>query len=272
MMSCFVVSWGYAMKSVFTTAILSLLFFHSSLFSQEPTEKVDSSDSVFATARKEAQSVEVLVNNSPVKLRPSPLYTYDDSVRDWNKGTTWIFGEKGRPDVALNLSTNGNVRCIELISFSSQSVAVTTSKAQKWQPSGKWDPTPIPNAPKPAVTRSTRLIQMRRMARSFAADQTDHLEGTYGLRLLPQPIYRYETESKSSLDGAFFAFVRESDLEIILVIDASKNDSGESQWNFACRTVSLCKQEVRLDENRVWGHEGRAPDPSQYQVFRQIAK
>ena len=257
------------MKNTTYVVFVALLTCHGSLYSQESTESdVAPNNDAFTESRREAQQIQVLVNEKPVKLRSTPLYTYDDNVRNWNKGTTWIWGEEGRPDVVLNLSTNGQTRCIELISFSSEPIEVTASEGEKWQPEQKWDPTPLIDAPKPAASRSMRLIQMRRLARRFSAEQSDHIEGSYELRLLPQPIYRYENESKSSLDGAFFAFVRESDLEIILVIDAVKSDTGQSQWNFACRTVALCKQDVQLDDRRVWGHAGRSPDPSQYQLFR----
>lgn len=243
------------MKTLSLALVVLVLIGHRSLDAQESKEPIDSpEEDVFASPRQEAEKLSVVVNEELLELRSAPLYTYDDNVRNWNQGTTWIWGEEGRPAVALNLSTFGRTRYIELISFADQQITVTASDGQKWQPAPEWDPAPIPDAPQPAASRSLRLIQMRRLLRRFSAKQFDAIDDSYELRLLPQPIYRYEQDSDSSLDGAFFAFVREYDLEVILVIDAIRNDDGKSSWNFAFRTVSMYKQEAKLDGQVVWGH------------------
>ena len=56
---------------------------------------------------------------------------------------------------------------------------------------GDW--LPIPGSPKPAATPATRLRQMRTFAEEFRAELTD-AKGTSPLRLLTQPLYRYEAD------------------------------------------------------------------------------
>jgi hypothetical protein len=255
------------------SVIASLLICHGSLFSQESSEaEVANEDDPFAIPRMEAQQVEVLVNEKRIPLRSTPLYTYDEKVRNWNTGTTWIWGAEGRPYVVLNLSTYKRYRYIEFTSFSNEQITVSVSDGEVWKPKPNWDPTLIPDAPKPAAARSSRLIQMRAMAKRFSASQFEDSGESYELRLLPQPIYRYKKESKASADGAFFAFVRESDLEIILVIDAVKNDKGETQWYFDCRPVALNKQEVQLENTVVWAHERNELNSSTgpYRLFGRV--
>jgi hypothetical protein len=93
---------------------------------------------------------------------------------------------------------------------------------------------------------------MRALARRFTADQTDSSGTVRRLRLLPQPIYRYADETGESLDGGIFAMVRVGDLEIILIIDATKAEDGPGEWRFDCMPVSVDHQVVQLDGNRAW--------------------
>ena len=56
------------------------------------------------------------------------------------------------------------------------------------------------------------------------------------LRLLPQPLYRYESTDPDVLDGAVFAFVTSAgtDPEVFLVLEARKPaGSGEPAWQYA---------------------------------------
>src|SRR5262249_28266409 len=50
-----------------------------------------------------------------------------------------------------------------------------------------------PGAPPPAVSAPQRLTQMRALAREFSATTRDQNEAEWELRLLPQPLYRYES-------------------------------------------------------------------------------
>ena len=69
---------------------------------------------------------------------------------------------------------------------------------------------------------------MRTMAREFSATTHDAKNNRYELRLLPQPLYRYESTDPQVLDGALFAFVTSAgtDPEGVLVIEARKPAGG----------------------------------------------
>ena len=70
---------------------------------------------------------------------------------------------------------------------------------------------------------------MRDLAREFSGTTQDLEEHRWELRLLPQPLYRYESTDPDVLDGAVFAFVTSAgtDPEAILVLEARK-DPGAS--------------------------------------------
>ena len=113
---------------------------------------------------------------------------------------------------------------------------------------------------------------MRRLARQFEAKQFEpNDEVGYYLRLLPTPIYRY-SESDESLDGAFFAFVREQDCETVLCIDAEKREDGTSRWVFDCKQQSGNSQKVFRKKQIVWSckQESRPPDSTYFIFVRRL--
>jgi hypothetical protein len=127
---------------------------------------------------------------------------------------------------------------------------------------------PIPDAPEVAETPAQRLRQLRTLSEEFQssmlgwkADSTDREQ----LRLLPRPLYRYETKDGPILDGAVFAFVMGTDPESLLLIEAVKGDSGIAKWEFAFARRTSGELEGRHKEKVVW-HADRYPgmkDPNQ---------
>ena len=82
---------------------------------------------------------------------------------------------------------------------------------------------------------------MRALTRDFSASTKDHKEKRLELRLLPQPLYRYESTDPDVLDGALFAFVTSTDPEALLVIEARKQAAADGPvWDYAiCRLTDL---------------------------------
>ena len=77
---------------------------------------------------------------------------------------------------------------------------------------------------------------MRALAHEFSARTRDHTGRQWELRLLPQPLYRYESTDPGVPDGAVFAFVTSAgtDPEVILVVEARKPaGGGEPAWHYA---------------------------------------
>ena len=119
----------------------------------------------------------------------------------------------------------------------------------------------ISDADVPAETPAARLRQMKSFASQFSstmlgwrADKSDREP----LRLLPQPLYRYDSKRSDVLDGAVFAFVQGTDPESLLLIEAFKKGSGfEWQFTFARRTSG--ELEGRHKDVIVW-HADRFPE------------
>ena len=109
-----------------------------------------------------------------------------------------------------------------------------------------------PGCAAPARSASLRLTQMRTLARDFAARTQDSEDLHWELRLLPQPLYRYESTDPSVLDGADFAFVTSAgtDPEAILVLEARNPERGDAPvWHFAV---------ARFTDLNLWvSHQGK---------------
>jgi hypothetical protein len=113
------------------------------------------------------------------------------------------------------------------------------------------------DAPPPADSAPARLTQMRALSREFSV--TMLYEGEpWELRLLPQPIFRYETSKDEAaprdwLDGALFTFVwtTGTDAELVLVFEARKYED-TYRWHYS--PVRLTTREVVLKhhDRQVW--------------------
>ena len=195
-------------------------------------------------------------------LQPGPLLSYREVVRGWNNGTSWVWGDRGRPKAFLNMSTltGNNTRFFEFISLTNDEMLFQVDDGPtRWAPKPSWQPLPIPKTRRPTGNRRLRLVQIKQIARRFTAYQRDFFEDRtagvrHELRLLPQPIYRYPNESDQSLDGALFAFTRNGDLEVLLTIEAAKPDQDHSEphWLYLAQPVAVHELHLELDGQSVW--------------------
>jgi hypothetical protein len=76
-----------------------------------------------------------------------------------------------------------------------------------------------------------RLIQARSMAREFTANFTDLKQQTTELRLLPQPLIRYEPQNMVVTDGALFAFAEGTDPQVMLMLEV--RGASPQRWEYA---------------------------------------
>ena len=115
-------------------------------------------------------------------------------------------------------------------------------------------PEPVPDAPEPAKNQARRLTQMRDLARRFTS-QMYIFDAKWELRLLTQPIYRYEISNEKSpvVDGAVFTFVwtAGTDPEVLIAIEARRTNQG-LRWYYS--PVRFTNREAWLQYQRkeVW--------------------
>jgi hypothetical protein len=156
---------------------------------------------------------------SAPRFAARPLLRYNDQTRDGGGGvnrvldaTVWRLGEVGRPlaivTLEIYLADRGSAR------LTYEFVSLTPQKFDMKRPGVHWMPhstdlamTEFDDAPVPADTPKARLVQMRELARRFTVAEQLGKQRT-DLRLLSQPVDRYEDPAANILDGAVF-FVRQ---------------------------------------------------------------
>jgi hypothetical protein len=112
----------------------------------------------------------------------------------------------------------------------------------------------LDGAPKPAAAAPQRLLQMRRLAKDFAATKKDRAGSQQELRLLPQPIYRYAAAKDQVHDGGLFTFVQGTDPELFLLLEARGKDDAV-RWEFAAARMNSVGFHLRYQDREVWAVE-----------------
>lgn len=196
-----------------------------------------------------------------LELREKPVYDWTNVTRSGGQvGSVFVWTYKGRPEVVGSIFSNPVVeepgqRAVlhELHTLSTKVLIPERSAAKQWQPRAGVDFKPIPDAPTPADSDRQRNFQLRALARQFAARSIDYDKHTWELRLLPQPLFRYESADPEVLDGALFAFVTSAgtDPEVIVAIEARRAGEGY-QWQYLVARFSDLDLYVKLQDKEVW--------------------
>jgi hypothetical protein len=215
-----------------------------------------------------------------LELREEPVYVWTNAVRRQH-GAVYVWTWRGRPDAVASIFSNpapiAGKRGIthELHSLSAAVLVPDRQSENRWEPQAGLTMNPLLGAPKPADSARQRTFQMRELTREFSAHSVDFKERTWELRLLTQPLFRYQSTDPDVMDGALFAFVTSegTDPEVFLELEARRTNDGPAWYYAACRFsdfnlyVEYKKTEVwssvRGEEN-VWEH-----DPQHlYRLFR----
>jgi hypothetical protein len=204
--------------------------------------------------KREAAEYRIVLRTSPetlLTLRDEPALRWTNPVRETDDGLVLVWLSGGRPEaIACFYRAKLYGRTIEAHEFHSlATVRLTGSRRGQtvWAPGGPGiTPAPIPGAPRPAGAPSERLRQMRALAREFKTS-VDLENGGTQLRLLSQPLFRYESET----DGAIFAYVLTTDPEVLLIIDDRVGSEGHT-WHFAFARMSNHSLVAKHRERGVW--------------------
>lgn len=187
-----------------------------------------------------------------------PLLRWDNPVSNVPDGTLFLWtDETGRPGFAAQVFIAGGTKDLWLHEF--QSLAVEKFRVLRgshaiWTPErGGIDFQPVPDAPAPAETKSARLVQMRQIARRFAAEDDFEGRSRWELRLLTTPVYRYGDGRVEDplLDGALFAYAHGTDPEALLLVEVRNTQSGPT-WVYALAPMTGYALRVTHQGEEVW--------------------
>ena len=192
----------------------------------------------------------------PLEMQAEPVLRWPNSTRDTHEGATFVWARDGRPEAIACVWENGGSWAYAFHSLSDKKLVGRHNGRTFWQtekPGIEW--TTFPDAPEPADSAVKRLVQMKDLARRFKCRLSDIDRKPEELRLLPRPIFRYQTDRKDLIDGALFAYVQGTDPEVVVVLEAARRD-GKSEWRYALTRRTAYAVEADLDGKPHWSVPG----------------
>jgi hypothetical protein len=185
-----------------------------------------------------------------LKLSGEPVLRWSNPIRNVDDAAVFVWLSKERPEVVATVMSyrdgQKNLRrAYEFLSLSQDKLTGVQGGRRVWQPEKLafvWRE--VPGAPAAAETAAQRRRQMRDLAAKFqVAVEAD--KNRYELRLLAQPLYRYENAKADILDGALYAFVEGTDPELILALETPRVGK---PWKFATGRLTRWGIEVRYQD------------------------
>ena len=196
-----------------------------------------------------------------LELRREPIYRWSNPTRSGGQeGDIFLWTYRGRPEVVASIFSHpreGRAErrlCHELHSLSEAVLVVDRASPNRWEPKAPGvDLKPVPGAPEPAASPAQRSAQLRAIAREFAGRSRSEEGRSWDLRILPRPLYRYESTDPAVIDGAVFALISDAgtDPEIILVLEARKVD-GIARWAYSAARFSDISLWLTHQGKDVW--------------------
>ena len=251
----------------FRTALLAVTFLLFSVqygVSQDSeTETSELAEKRFALFVEQAKAIELSAKDTPEKLqlREQPLQKFSTDGNTFGSVFLWK-AEQGRPAaigtigaLPINGVDFGFTEMHWLLDKPLNTVVIGKAFPKQWTATGnELVPVHISSAPQPAASAAARLTQMRSLARNFTVTMTENNK-RHELRLLPQPLYRYDDPTAES-DGAIFAYVWTvgTDPELLIHIQIRKQD-GQLKWCYQPVRFTWRKLELSYEETNVWNAE-----------------
>jgi hypothetical protein len=167
------------------------------------------------------------------------------------------------------MNSSSRIVAHEFHSLSQSALLAKLNDKTVWTPAKpgiQW--TQLPDVPAPDSTRQRRLIQMRTIARQVSAtaeNESDQATGVQEMRLLPSPLYRYET-GENDIDGALFRFVIGTDPECLLLVESNPI---EKTWSIAVARFTHLSFKVSHSSTKLFEHV-RGTEPENDISFRYV--
>ena len=183
-------------------------------------------------------------------------------------GALYLWTNHGRPQAVLKLYTfNSKTYTHAWLSLSENNFVAERNGKVVWSPT---EPgitlREIPGAPQPAETAAERLRQMKALAAKFSATYTalDSDGKPFELRILTQPLLRYETDDEYRADGALFGYVQSTAPVGLLLLESRQTRDGH-RWHYAYSSLTSGLVTARYGDEQVFSleRENSHRDPQQ---------
>jgi hypothetical protein len=205
--------------------------------------------------------------NSPyAQLNSTSLLKWQNTVDKSVHGNIFIWTNAGRPEAIASIYQFYSPKvefAAEFQSLSLRPLVVERNGKTVWTPQ---DPgvmlKPFDDEADPPASKAQRLTRMRQLVDRFTGGLTDWSGETYRLRLMPKPLFRYESTDPAVLDGALFALTYTTDPEVLVVVEARQTPMGY-RWMYGFGRMNVGELKVFDGDQTIWNAE-RLEDPFLY--------
>jgi len=197
-------------------------------------------------------------HSQPFKFIEAPVIRWTNPVNAARDGTVFVWTRAGRPQAILQLYTYDDEHFShEWQSLAEEPISAERDREVTWKPA---DPglrfANLEQAEQPAASPAARLRQMKGLAEKFSSTflpvVANENDPPVELRLLPQPLLRYESPDSEVIDGALFAFVQGTDPQSLLILEAFRKDQSPTAWRFAFARLASGAVAAKLDDRQVF--------------------
>jgi hypothetical protein len=200
------------------------------------------------------------------RFHEAPLIRWQNPISGAD-GAVFMWTSAGRPMILCKCHVNDKKR-----HYVSSSVSIATELFQmKLAEQVKWAPNEVGIAPftvkdvvAPADKDSTRLVQMRSIARRYRLQSVwgEDPSGDWELRFLPTPLFRYTSEPAGVIDGALFGFAQGTNPEAVVLVEAVRTSEG-MEWRSAASRITGYAVKGWFDDQTVLNvPKINTPDPT----------
>ncbi|HEX5443506.1 MAG TPA: hypothetical protein VFW87_06745 [Pirellulales bacterium] len=214
-------------------------------------------------------------------LHLPPVFRWTQPVRGGDDGALFVWLEGGRVMAVGTIFAwpqSDGLRVVqhEFHSFAAEPINAVFRGRAVWSPTSGVERSGVPDAPAPSDRAPQRLRQIKAIAAGFSGNSVDPDGGRWELRLLANPLYRYDlAETGDVLDGALFALTQGTDPEVLLLIEAARDADGY-QWQFCCGRFSDYRLRVQYQGKDVWSvgpcNQSTPREPYSWHVAERRAK
>ena len=184
------------------------------------------------------------------KLHAKSLLRWSNPLTTVKDGGLAVYTRGGRPDVVVEFQIhNENLSGHEFSPINYEGMELHRDGRAVFRADSGWFKfQDFPDAPRPADKPAARLAQMKSLAERFTVfDIFGRVEEDlqhYNLRLMPQPVYRYE-EADGKIDGGMFVFAQGTNPEAVLLIEA-RRDLEKPTWRYGFAPSTTYQLTARL--------------------------
>ena len=208
---------------------------------------------------REAAEYEFSLDNErkqKLELQRKPVVSW--TSEGWS-GDVFVWTREGRPEIIGCIGSGPMPNDRRYVFHEFHSLAFNPLPLVRIGSSRTWSPSAagvelrlLEGAPTPAENAAARLTQMRNLSRQFTASMKGG-SGEGVLRLLPQPVYRYESPKTGVVDGAIFGYVATTgtDPELLLLLECRRADSAP-RWHYAPVRFTWRELWLEHDDKEVW--------------------